>query len=102
MLFRSVKRLEELGIGRPSTYASIISVIRDRGYVRMQGKQLVPTFLAFLTMDVLENGFGELIDLGFTARMDEGLDEIAKVGRTARPISPSSSTATKSGPASSR
>lgn len=72
-----VKRLEELGIGRPSTYASIISVIRDRGYVRMQGKQLVPTYLAFLTMEVLEGGFGELVDLGFTARMDDGLDEIA-------------------------
>jgi len=73
-----IKRLEEQGIGRPSTYASIISVIVDRGYVRKQGKQLVPTFKAFLTMEVLENNFQELMDLGFTARMDEALDEISE------------------------
>ncbi|MDR3687928.1 MAG: type I DNA topoisomerase [Fimbriimonas sp.] len=73
-----IKKLEEQGIGRPSTYASIISVIVDRGYVRKQGKQLVPTFKAFLTMEVLENNFQELMDLGFTARMDESLDEISE------------------------
>ena len=72
-----IKKLEEMGIGRPSTYASIISVIQDRGYVRKDGRQLVPTFKAFMTMDVLETGFSELVDLGFTARMDEALDEIA-------------------------
>jgi DNA topoisomerase-1 len=73
-----IKRLEEQGIGRPSTYASIISVIVDRGYVRKHGKQLIPTFKAFLTMEVLENNFQELMDLGFTARMDEALDEISE------------------------
>jgi DNA topoisomerase-1 len=73
-----IKRLEEQGIGRPSTYASIISVIVDRGYVRKLGKQLIPTFKAFLTMEVLENNFQELMDLGFTAKMDEALDDISE------------------------
>lgn len=73
-----IKRLEELGIGRPSTYASIISVIVDRGYVRKQGRQLIPTFKAFLAIDVLERGFHEFMDLRFTARMDEVLDEISE------------------------
>jgi len=73
-----IKRLEELGIGRPSTYASIIKVIEDRGYVRKVAKNLVPTFRAFLTMEVLTNNFEELVDLGFTARMDEVLDEISE------------------------
>jgi DNA topoisomerase-1 len=73
-----IKKLEEQGIGRPSTYASIISVIVDRGYVRKVGKQLVPSFKAFLTMEVLEKNFEELMDLGFTARMDEALDEISE------------------------
>ncbi|RYG47518.1 type I DNA topoisomerase, partial [bacterium] len=76
-----IKKLEELGIGRPSTYASIISVIVDRGYVRKAGKQLVPTFRAFLAMEVLDKSFEELMDLGFTARMDEALDEISE-GKT--------------------
>jgi DNA topoisomerase-1 len=73
-----IKKLEDQGIGRPSTYASIISVIIDRGYVRKQGKQLVPTFKAFMTMQVLENNFEELMDLGFTAKMDEALDDISE------------------------
>lgn len=73
-----IKKLEEQGIGRPSTYASIISVIVDRGYVRKAGKRLIPTFKAFLTMEVLENNFEELMDLGFTAKMDEALDEISE------------------------
>lgn len=73
-----IKRLEELGIGRPSTYASILAVIVDRGYVRKAGKQLIPTFKAFLAMDVLEKGFHEFMELGFTARMDEVLDEISE------------------------
>ncbi|RYG39034.1 type I DNA topoisomerase [bacterium] len=76
-----IKKLEELGIGRPSTYASIISVIVDRGYVRKAGKQLIPTFRAFLAMEVLDKSFEELMDLGFTARMDEALDEISE-GKT--------------------
>ncbi|HSI72958.1 MAG TPA: type I DNA topoisomerase [Fimbriimonas sp.] len=72
-----IKRLEDLGIGRPSTYASIIAVIVDRGYVRKAGKQLVPSFKAFLAHEVLEGNFHELTDLGFTARMDDELDRIA-------------------------
>ncbi len=72
-----IKKLEENGIGRPSTYASIISVIVDRGYVRKQGKQLIPTFRAFLTMEVLEDNFNEFTNLDFTRNMDDELDEIA-------------------------
>lgn len=73
-----IKKLEDQGIGRPSTYASIISVIVDRGYVRKAGRQLVPTFKAFLAIEVLEGNFKELMDLGFTAKMDEVLDEISE------------------------
>ena len=73
-----IKKLEEQGIGRPSTYASIISTIVDRGYVRKAGKQLIPTFKAYLTMEVLEKNFQEFMELGFTARMDDVLDEIAE------------------------
>jgi DNA topoisomerase-1 len=73
-----IKKLEDQGIGRPSTYASIISTILDRGYVRKEGRQLVPTFKAFLAYDVLEGAFQELMDLGFTAKMDETLDEISE------------------------
>ncbi len=72
-----IKKLEEQGIGRPSTYASIIGVIVDRGYVRKVGKQLVPTFKAFLAIEVLDSNFEELMDFGFTARMDEELDRIS-------------------------
>lgn len=72
-----IKRLEELGIGRPSTYASIISVIVDRGYVRKSGRELIPSYKAFLTVHLLDENFGEFMDLGFTAQMDESLDEIA-------------------------
>lgn len=79
-----IKELENRGIGRPSTYASIISVILDRGYVRKNGKQLVPTFKAFLTMEVLEKGFGEFMELDFTRRMDDELDEIASGKATAK------------------
>ena len=73
-----IKKLEEQGIGRPSTYASIISVIVDRGYVRKVGRQLVPTFKAFMAMEILQVNFEELMDLGFTAKMDEALDEISE------------------------
>lgn len=72
-----VKRLEELGIGRPSTYASIIQTIQDRGYVRKKGSALVPTYTAIATVRLLERHFGDLVDYGFTARMEEDLDEIA-------------------------
>lgn len=72
-----VKRLEEEGIGRPSTYASIISTIQDRGYVRKSGNELIPTFMAFAVTELLEDHFTELVDLKFTAEMEENLDEIA-------------------------
>ena len=72
-----VKRLEELGIGRPSTYASIIGTIQDRGYVWKKGSALVPSFTAFSTVRLLERQFGDLVDFGFTARMEDDLDGIA-------------------------
>ena len=73
-----IKRLEELGIGRPSTYASIISVIVDRGYVRKSGKTLFPTWRAFMAMEVLDVHFREVMDYQFTALMDETLDEVSE------------------------
>jgi DNA topoisomerase-1 len=72
-----VKALEDRGIGRPSTYAAIIRTIVDREYVRKKGKELVPTFMAFLVTNVMDSHFGEFSDLGFTAEMDRELDEIA-------------------------
>lgn len=72
-----IKALEELGIGRPSTYATILSVIEDRGYVKKEKKELIATWVAFLAMEVLENHFREFMDLKFTAEMDSTLDAIA-------------------------
>ncbi len=72
-----VKALEERGIGRPSTYAAIMGTILDRGYVRRQGQALVPEFLAFAVVNLLERHFGQLVDYEFTARMEDDLDEIA-------------------------
>jgi DNA topoisomerase-1 len=72
-----VKKLEELGIGRPSTFASIMSTIQDRGYVSKRGRALVPTFLAFTVTGLLEQHFGKLVDYEFTASMEEDLDRIA-------------------------
>jgi DNA topoisomerase-1 len=72
-----VKKLEELGIGRPSTFASIIQTIQDRGYVVKRGRALVPTFLAFSVTGLLEQHFSKLIDYEFTASMEEDLDRIA-------------------------
>jgi DNA topoisomerase-1 len=73
-----VKRLEEDGIGRPSTYASIISTIERRGYTWRQGKALVPTFTAFAVTHLLKEHFAALVELGFTGQIEENLDEIAK------------------------
>jgi DNA topoisomerase-1 len=73
-----VKMLENEGIGRPSTYASIIGTIIDRGYVELQANQLVPTYTAFAVTGLLENHFRSLVDTRFTARMEEELDEIAR------------------------
>jgi DNA topoisomerase-1 len=78
-----VKELEDREIGRPSTYASIIGTILDRGYVFKRGPALVPSFLAFAVVTLLERHFGHLVDYDFTARMEEGLDEIAR-GEAAR------------------
>ncbi len=72
-----VKKLEELGIGRPSTFASIIQTIQDRGYVFKRGRALVPTFLAFSVTGLLEQHFTKLVDYEFTASMEEDLDRIA-------------------------
>ncbi len=72
-----VKQLEELGIGRPSTYASIIGTIQDRGYVWKKGSALVPTWLAFAVIGLLEQHFGRLVDYTFTASMEDDLDGIA-------------------------
>jgi DNA topoisomerase-1 len=72
-----VKALEERGIGRPSTYASIIGTILDRGYVFKKGTALVPSFTAFAVIRLLEEHFGRLVDYDFTARMEDDLDRIA-------------------------
>ncbi len=72
-----VKALEDRGIGRPSTYAAIMGTILDRGYVRRQGQALVPEFLAFAVVNLLERHFARLVDYEFTARMEDDLDEIA-------------------------
>lgn len=72
-----VRALESEGIGRPSTYATIISTIQDRGYVTKSGKQLVPTFTAFAVNNLLEQHFPDLVDSQFTAQMEQVLDDIA-------------------------
>ncbi|HEX3424623.1 MAG TPA: type I DNA topoisomerase [Acidimicrobiales bacterium] len=72
-----VKALEELGVGRPSTYASIIENIQARGYVDRRGTALVPSWTAFAVVGLLEQYFTQLVDYGFTAQMEEELDEIA-------------------------
>ena len=76
-----VKRLEEDGIGRPSTYASIISTIERRGYVWRQSKALIPTFTAFAVTHLLKKHFAALVELGFTGDIEEDLDEISKGNR---------------------
>ncbi len=73
-----VKELESDGVGRPSTYASIIGTIIERGYVVRQGQALVPTFTAFAVTGLLEEHFPHLVDTGFTARMEQTLDEISE------------------------
>jgi DNA topoisomerase-1 len=78
-----VKELEDREIGRPSTYASIIGTILDRGYVFKKGTALVPSYLAFAVITLMEKHFGQLVDYAFTARMEGVLDEIAH-GEAAR------------------
>lgn len=72
-----VKAMEEKGIGRPSTYASTVGTIQDRGYVNTRGNALIPTWLAFAVTRLLEEHFTELVDYDFTASMEEDLDRIA-------------------------
>jgi DNA topoisomerase I len=73
-----IKELEDREIGRPSTYATIIGTILDRGYVFKKGTALVPSFVAFAVVNLLERHFAHLVDYEFTARMEEALDEIAR------------------------
>ncbi len=80
-----VKLLEQEGIGRPSTYASIIDTVIKRGYVRKQGNQLMPTFTAFATNNLLEKQFERLVDTQFTAGMEQVLDDIANGEKDAIP-----------------
>ena len=80
-----VKAMEELGVGRPSTYASVIATILDRGYVWKKGTALVPSFTAFAVVGLLERYFGDLVDYGFTASMEDDLDEIASGNEEALP-----------------
>ena len=72
--------MEELGIGRPSTYASIMQTIQDRGYVWKKGNALVPSWVAFAVVNLLEQHFARLVDYDFTASMEEDLDAIAGGG----------------------
>jgi len=72
-----VKALEEKGIGRPSTYATILSTIQERGYVKKVKQKLQPTYLGFVVNDLLEEKFPELMDYSFTAKMEEDLDKIS-------------------------
>ena len=73
-----IKALEDLGVGRPSTYASIMQTIQDRGYAWKKGTALVPSWTSFAVITLLEQHFGALVDYGFTAEMEEDLDEIAR------------------------
>ena len=79
-----VKKMEDLGIGRPSTYASIIKTIQDRGYVYSRGNALVPSWVAFAVVGLLEANFTSLVDYDFTSSMEDELDNIAagREGRT--------------------
>jgi DNA topoisomerase-1 len=73
-----VKALEEMGVGRPSTYASIMDTIQARGYVWKKGTALVPSWTAFAVVNLLERHFAQLVDYNFTAAMEEDLDDIAR------------------------
>jgi DNA topoisomerase-1 len=81
-----IKALEEHGIGRPSTYAATISTIVDRGYVRIEERRLYPEIVANIVTDLLVEHFGDYVDVAFTARMEEELDEIARGERAWVPM----------------
>lgn len=73
-----VKKLESLGIGRPSTYAPTISILTSRDYVKIEKKQLIPTEVAFSVVEVLEKHFGDIVDAEFTSKLEDKLDSIAE------------------------
>ncbi len=81
-----IKALEEHGIGRPSTYAATLSTIGERGYVRIEGRRLYPEPVAEIVTDLLVTHFGDYVDLAFTARMEEELDEVARGEREWVPL----------------
>ncbi|MEX0751155.1 MAG: type I DNA topoisomerase [Dehalococcoidia bacterium] len=81
-----VKALEENGIGRPSTYAPIMSTIQDRGYAKKEGRALRPTELGFVVADIMVERFPDIVDLSFTARMEDELDEVASGERKWPPV----------------
>jgi DNA topoisomerase-1 len=81
-----VKVLEENGIGRPSTYASIMSTIQDRGYVKKDGRALKPQEVGFIVSDMLTENFPAVVDAGFTARMEDELDDVATGERPWPPV----------------
>src|SRR5690625_2023204 len=72
-----VRELEKRGVGRPRTYASIISTIQDRGYARTDGKTLIPTYTASAVTEILESHFPHLVDSDFTSKLEHRLDMIA-------------------------
>ena len=80
-----IKKLEDLGIGRPSTYASVMKTIDRRGYVWKKGKSLVPAFRAFAVVNLLQHYFADLVNYQFTAAMEDELDEIAKGNQDLEP-----------------
>ncbi len=81
-----VKALEENGIGRPSTYAAIMSTIQDRGYVKKDGRALKPEEIGLIVSDMLTERFPGIVDAGFTARMEDELDDVASGERTWPPV----------------
>ncbi len=81
-----VKQMEERGIGRPSTYAPILSTIQERGYVERENRRLKPTEMGMLVNDLLVQHFGDIVDLDFTANLEDKLDEIAQGGRPWVPL----------------
>jgi DNA topoisomerase-1 len=81
-----IKALEEKGIGRPSTYAPTMSTIQDRGYVEKEGRQLKPSDLGFVVNDLLVEHFPDFVDAGFTAEMEDELDDIAEGDRRWQPV----------------
>src|SRR5207302_9567133 len=81
-----VKALEERASGRPSTYAPILGTIQDRGYVERDGRRLKPTELGTIVTDVLVQQFGDIVDLDFTALLEDKLDEVAQGERQWVPV----------------